>query len=133
MWGIMFALTAWAWWLAWRQRLFATPAYLRASTWAIPAGYIAVTAGWITTEVGRQPYVVYGHLRTADAVTPTLTGPDVALSLAVYVAVYFVVFGAGLYYLVRLVQRGMPEALGGHELEPHERAARPLSAASGRD
>jgi cytochrome d ubiquinol oxidase subunit I len=132
MWAIMFALTAWAWWLAWRRRLFATPAYLRASTWAIPAGYIAVTAGWITTEVGRQPYVVYGHLRTAEAVTPTLTGPDVALSLAVYVAVYLVVFGAGLYYLVRLVQRGMPDELGGHELEPHERAARPLSAATGR-
>ena len=133
MWVIMFALTVWAWWLAWRRRLFATPAYLRASTWAIPVGYVAVTAGWITTEVGRQPYVVYGHLRTADAVTPTLTGPDVLLSLAVYVAVYFVVFGAGLYYLVRMVQRGLPEQLAGHDLTPRERAARPLSAATERD
>src|SRR5262245_5146108 len=130
MWAIMFALTAWAWWLAWRRRLFATPAYLRASTWAIPAGFIAVTAGWITTEVGRQPYVVYGHLRTADAVTPTLTGSDVLLSLTVYVAVYLVVFGAGVYYLIRVVRRGLPEQLAGHDLMPHERAARPLSAAT---
>ena len=62
-----------------------SPAFLRAAIWAIPSGYIAVTAGWITTEVGRQPWVVYGHLRTADAVTPTLTGGDVLASLVLYV------------------------------------------------
>ena len=67
-----------------------------------------MTAGWITTEVGRQPWVVYGHLRTADAVTPTLTGGDVLASLVLYVVVYAIIFGAGVYYLVRLVQRGMP-------------------------
>ena len=54
----------------------------------IPVGYIAVTAGWVTTEVGRQPFVVYGHLRTADAVTPFLTGGDVIVSLIVYIVVY---------------------------------------------
>ena len=133
MWGIMLALTLWAWWLAWRRRLFTTRAYLRASTWAIPAGYVAVTAGWITTEVGRQPWVVYGHLRTAEAVTPTLTGGDVVVSLLAYLAVYLVVFGAGLYYLVQLVQRGLPERLEGHDLRPEERAARPLSAAARRE
>ena len=67
-----------------------------------------MTAGWITTEVGRQPWVVYGHLRTADAVTPDLTGADVLPSLALYIIVYAIMFGAGLYYLVRLVQRGRP-------------------------
>jgi cytochrome d ubiquinol oxidase subunit I len=72
-------------------------------------------------------------MRTADAVTPTLTGPDVALSLAVYVAVYVVVFGAGLYYLVRLVQRGMPEDDGADARRIDKRAARPLSAAAGRE
>jgi cytochrome d ubiquinol oxidase subunit I len=133
MWAIMLALTLWAGWLAWRRRLFRTPAFLRAATWAIPTGYIAVTAGWITTEVGRQPFVVYGHMRTADAVTPTLTGGDVLVSLAAYVVVYLVVFGAGLYYLVRLIQRGPPERLEGHELRPAERAARPLSAAADSD
>ena len=133
MWGVMLALTLWAWFLAWRRRLFTTRAYLRASTWAIPAGYVAVTAGWITTEVGRQPWVVYGHLRTAEAVTPTLTGGDVVVSLLAYLAVYLVVFGAGLYYLVQLVQRGLPERLEGHDLRPEERAARPLSAAARRE
>ena len=133
MWAIMLGLTLWAGWLAWRKRLFVTRSFLRAATWAIPTGYIAVTAGWVTTEVGRQPFVVYGHLRTADAVTPTLTGSDVLVSLAVYVLVYLVVFGAGFYYLVRLVQRGLPEHLEGHELRPAERAARPLSAAADSD
>ncbi|HYH41799.1 MAG TPA: cytochrome ubiquinol oxidase subunit I, partial [Burkholderiales bacterium] len=72
MWLVMLALTVWAWLLAWRGRLYTSPSYLRAANWAIPTGYIAVTAGWFTTEVGRQPWVVYGHLRTADAVTPTV-------------------------------------------------------------
>ncbi len=131
MWAIMFALTLWAWWLAWRKRLFATPVFLRAATWAIPTGYVAVTAGWITTEVGRQPYVVYGLLRTADAVTPTLAGGEVLASLLIYIAVYVVIFGAGVYYFVRLVQRGLPERLEGQELRPEQRPARPLSAATG--
>jgi len=129
MWSIMLALTVWAWWLAWRRRLFSSPLFLRAATYAIPVGYVAVTAGWITTEVGRQPYVVYGHLRTADAVTPFLRGSDVVASLIVYIVVYGVVFGSGAYYLVRLVHRGLPQ----HEPdEPRidERAARPLSAAT---
>jgi len=133
MWAVMLALTVWAWWLAWRKRLFATKAFLRAATWAIPAGYVAVIAGWITTEVGRQPYVVYGFLRTADAVTPSLAGGDVLASLLIYIAVYIVVFGAGVYYLVRLVQRGLAELPGEHEVRPDQRPARPLSAATGPD
>ncbi len=130
MWAIMFALTLWAWWLAWRNRLFDSPAFLRAATWAIPAGYVAVIAGWITTEVGRQPFVVYGHLRTADAVTPTLTGGDVLASLLTYIAVYIVVFGAGFNYFVRLVRQGLPEPIEGQALRPEQRPARPLSAAT---
>jgi cytochrome d ubiquinol oxidase subunit I len=106
MWVIMFALTVTAWWLAWRGTLFTSRGYLRAATWAIPAGFVAVIAGWTTTEVGRQPYVVYGLLRTSDAVTPMLTGGDVVTSLLAYIAVYIVIFGAGIYYLVRLVRRG---------------------------
>jgi cytochrome d ubiquinol oxidase subunit I len=102
-------------------------AFLYASTACIPTGYIAVTAGWITTEVGRQPWVVYGHLRTADAVSPNLTGADVLISLALYIVVYAVIFGAGLYYLMRLVQRGMPQDLP--EPRQDRRPARPLSAA----
>ena len=133
MWAIMLALTAWAWWLAWHQRLFTTPAFQRAATWTIPVGYVAVTAGWITTEVGRQPFVVYGHLRTAAAVTPTISGGEVLASLIAYAVVYLTIFGFGVYYLVRLVQRGLPEQLEAHEPRLTERAARPLSAATGQD
>ena len=97
-----------AWWLAWRRQLFTSRLFLARATCAIPVGYVAVTAGWVTTEVGRQPYVVYGHLRTADAVTPFLTGGDVIVSLLVYITVYALVFGAGAYYLVQLVRRGFP-------------------------
>ena len=125
MWLVMVAITAWAW-IA-RRRLQESRAFLLAAICSIPAGYIAVTAGWTTTEVGRQPWVVYGHLRTADAVSPNLTGPDVALSLALYVVVYAIIFGAGVYYLARLVQRGMPEELP--EARKTARPARPLSAA----
>lgn len=128
MWGIMAALTAWAWWLAWRKRLFVTPLYLRVATWAIPVGYVAITAGWTTTEVGRQPYVVYGLLRTVQAVSPSLTGGDVLTSLLMYLAVYLVVFGAGAHYLVRLVQRGLPEEGADSVLQNNERPARPMSA-----
>ena len=128
MWLVMLGLTVWAWVLAARRRLFDTPLFLRAANWAIPVGYIAVTAGWITTEVGRQPWVVYGHLRTADAVTPSLTGGDVMVSLIAYGVVYAIIFGFGTYYLFRLVQRGLPE--DAPEPRPDRRPARPLSAAT---
>ena len=95
----------------------------------IPLGFVAVIAGWVVTEVGRQPWVVYGLMRTRDAVSPSLTGTDVLLSLLLYMAVYAVVFGAGLYYLVRLVRAGPPESLAAREPALGERPARPLSAA----
>jgi cytochrome d ubiquinol oxidase subunit I len=126
MWLVMVAITVWAWIV--RRRLYQVPAFLRAATWSIPAGYIAVTAGWTTTEVGRQPWVVYGHLRTADAVSPNLTGPDVLISLLLYIVVYTIIFGAGLYFLLRLVRSGIPAELP--EARPDHRPARPLSAAN---
>ena len=131
MWLVMLAMTLWAWLLAMRHRLFASPLFLRVATLTIPVGYVAVTAGWITTEVGRQPWVVYGHLRTAHAVTPSLSGGDVVVSLVLYAIVYAVIFGAGIYFLVRLVQRGIPAVA----IEPRldERPARPLSAATHHD
>jgi len=126
MWLIMVAITVCAWMV--RRRRYESRAFLRAALWSIPTGYVAVTAGWTTTEVGRQPWVVYGHLRTMDAVSPNLTGADVATSLALYVVVYAIIFGAGVYYLCRMVQRGMPEKLP--EARPDARPARPLSAAA---
>jgi cytochrome bd ubiquinol oxidase subunit I len=67
-----------------------------------PSGFVAVLAGWITTEVGRQPYTVYGLLRTDQSIAP-IDAPAVASSLAVFAVVYFIVFGAGVFYLLRLM------------------------------
>ena len=67
-----------------------------------PSGFIAVLAGWITTETGRQPFTVYGLLRTAESASP-LAAPAVASSLIAFIIVYFVVFTAGVIYLLRLM------------------------------
>lgn len=99
----------------------------------MPLGFIAVIAGWTTTEAGRQPWTVYGLLRTKDSVTPSLTAADVGLSWLLYVLAYLVIFGAGFILLLRLVCVGPAEVSHGHEsdqLEPTSRAARLLSAVS---
>jgi cytochrome d ubiquinol oxidase subunit I len=89
-------------------RLYTSTWFLRTLTWVSPLGFIAVLAGWFTAEVGRQPWTVYGVLRTADAVSP-VPGGSVLTSLILFVLVYGIVFGAGLYYIAQLVRRG-PDA-----------------------
>lgn len=93
----------------WRGRLTTDRRLLRAAVAMGPAGFLAVLAGWITTEVGRQPYTVYGHLLTADSVSP-IAAPAVATSLTAFVIVYFFVFGAGVFYIFRLMGRLPAEA-----------------------
>jgi cytochrome d ubiquinol oxidase subunit I len=93
--------------LRWGGRLYSSTVFLRACEWAAPLGFIAVLAGWTTTEVGRQPWTVYGLLRTADSVSPSLTGLDVALSFAGYIVAYLIMFPAGLLLMARIVRRGV--------------------------
>lgn len=116
--------------MLWRgRRLYASRGWLKACRLALPLGFIAVIAGWTTTEAGRQPWTVYGLMRTADSVTPSLTTGDVALSLLLYVISYLVIFGGGLILLRRLVKLGV-EAIGDPDpAQADRRAARPLSAA----
>jgi len=95
----------------------------------LPAGFVAVLAGWTVTEVGRQPWVVYGLMRTRDAVSPSLTGSDVLLSFALYVVVYLIIFGAGIFYMARLVRAGPPAHVDMREPNLEERPARQLSGA----
>ena len=105
---LMIALGLASLWLRWRKRLYETRWFLR---WAVamgPSGLVAVTAGWIVTEAGRQPFTVYGLLRTADSVS-LVAAPAVAASLAAFAVVYFIVFGAGIWYLLRLFGQ-TPEA-----------------------
>ena len=100
----MLGLVAVGLWLRARRTLFTTAWFQRLCLWASPIGFVAVLAGWTVTETGRQPWVIYGLLRTRDAVSPSLTGFDVALSLAIYVVVYLFVFGFGLILLLRLMR-----------------------------
>ncbi len=89
-----------------RDRVFSHPLFLRVCQFGAPLGYLAVLAGWTTTEVGRQPWTVYGLLRTADSVSPSLTGLDVLISLAGYVVAYGVIFPGGAFVLSRIVRGG---------------------------
>ncbi len=124
---LMLGVAAAGLWLRLRGRLYEASWFHRLALACSPIGFIALLAGWVTTEVGRQPWVVYGLMRTADAVTPALTGGAVLTSLAAFVIVYGLIFPAGVYYMIRLVKRG-PQPLAPEAAE-HGRAARPLSAA----
>ena len=94
-----------------------------------PAGFIAVLAGWITTEVGRQPFTVYGLLRTTASASPLAT-PALAGSLAAFVVVYFAVFGAGLFYLLRLMSHAPQTDEPGLDAKPLRSAIDPTRGLS---
>jgi len=103
---IMLAVSWFGVWLRFRGRLETTRWFLWVSFLSFPTGFVAVLAGWFTAEVGRQPWVVYGLLRTEDAVTPSLTTGDVAFSLIAYIVVYVTVYSFGFYYIYRLLRDG---------------------------
>lgn len=113
-----------------RKRLFETPWFFRLCRWTSPIGFLAVLAGWTTTETGRQPWVIYGLMRTSDAVTPSLTVTDVGISLVLYVLSYLVIFGGGAFVLARLFHLGIPSATASEMPDDASRPARPLSAAA---
>lgn len=99
---LMFALGLFSLWERWRGRLYQSRLLHGFATLMGPAGFIAVIAGWVTTETGRQPFTVYGLLRTADSASP-LAAPAVGSSLLAFVIVYFAVYAAGILYLLRLM------------------------------
>ena len=103
--------------------------FLRVANLMLPAGFLAVIAGWVVTEVGRQPSTVYGLLRTSDSITRTVTGADVVLSLLLYILVYVVVYAAGGFYLWRLFKAGPTPLQPARDAHANERPARPLSGA----
>jgi cytochrome d ubiquinol oxidase subunit I len=123
---IMVALGAWGAVVWLMRRLDGAILYQRALVLAAPSGFIAVLAGWIAAEVGRQPYVVYGVLRTADAASP-VAASAVAASLLFFIVVYAIVFSAGALYILRLMAKGPDTA----EAPPHTRQppGTPLGAA----
>ena len=104
-----------------RKNLYDAKGLHRAALIMGPSGFIAVLAGWVTTEVGRQPFTIYGLLRTSESAAP-LDAPAVAASLLAFVVVYFIVFGAGIWYLFRLAAKP-PEAHETSMLDGPTRAA----------
>jgi cytochrome d ubiquinol oxidase subunit I len=119
----MIGLGLWSLWHRWRGSLFAARSLQFAAVLMGPAGFVALLAGWFVTEAGRQPYTVYGLLRTADSVSP-LAAPAVASSVAAFAIVYFAVFGTGIFYLVRMA--GTPPQLH----EPEMQAGVPTRSAA---
>jgi len=106
--GIGFAMLGiglWSLYLRLKGTLFTSRAFLTAAMLMTPSGFGAVLFGWFTAEIGRQPWVVYGHLRTADAVSPIAAGA-VTTSLLTFIVVYAFIFGFGSYYLAKLLRRG---------------------------
>lgn len=112
-------------WLRYKGRLYTSRPFHHFALWMGPAGLIALLAGWVTTEVGRQPWVVYGQLRTIDAVSQHST-LQMSLTLLGFFVVYSAVFGVGYVYIGRLIKAG-PQPEDSHPTEG--RPARPLSAA----
>jgi len=118
----MVAIGLWALWRRWRGTLYEPGLLHRLSIVMGPSGFVAVLAGWVTTEMGRQPWTVYGLLRTADSASP-MDAPAVATSLLAFIVVYFLVFGAGVYYVLRSMNAAP------HDNEPGLNEDQPVRAA----
>ena len=129
---LMIGLGLWGAWLMWRtpgpehNRLF-----LRAAVAMGPAGFVAVISGWVVAEVGRQPYVIYGVLRTADAVSPVSAG-QVSASLLAFMTIYAIIFCAGVIYILRLIAAG-PAIADDRPGDVGHPPGNALAAASGED
>jgi cytochrome bd ubiquinol oxidase subunit I len=126
---LMVLLGFWSLWVRWHKVLFESRNFLRFALIMGPAGLIAILAGWMTTEIGRQPWVVYGVMRTSDAVS-NHSALELSVTLILFIVLYTAVFGTGIRYLLKLVAKG-PGPLDGHFPEPSPetgRPARPLSA-----
>lgn len=127
---LMIALAFFALLLRRNNRLYESVWLQRFALVMGPSGFVALLAGWFTTEIGRQPWIIYGVMRTKDAVSP-VSADQVGLTLTIFVLVYFIVFGVGTYYLLRILAKGPvsgepivePDGGPGHYKSP----MRPLS------
>ena len=103
---LMLLLGVWSLFARLRGKLYEWRLLHRFAVLMAPSGFAAVLAGWVTTESGRQPFTVYGLLRTADSASP-LAAPAVGTSLVAFVIVYFLVFGFGVWYILKLIAKGV--------------------------
>lgn len=113
----MLAIGLWSAWMRWKGRLYDAPWLHRAAVAMGPSGFLAVLCGWITTEVGRQPFTVYGLLRTGESAAP-LQADAVGASLLAFIVVYFLVFGSGTFYVMRLMSKRPKDRIEIDEVGP---------------
>ena len=116
-------------WLRRRGRVYEHRGFLQLMRVMTVTPFVAVLAGWVVTEAGRAPWLVYGMMSHAEGLTPSLTGGMALFTLVGYMAVYAVVFWAGVYYLTRVVRQGMLPAAAQPSVDEVERPKRPMSAA----
>ncbi|MBG2801098.1 cytochrome ubiquinol oxidase subunit I [Proteus sp. WDL240414] len=110
---LMILVGVWGTWLRYKKKLYESKAFLRLTFLMAPSGLIAILAGWFTTEVGRQPWVVYGIQRTQDAVSAH-GEMHMSISLLIFLVVYGSVFGVGYAYMLKLIRKGTPEVHHGN-------------------
>jgi len=107
--GMLFiAVACWGAWRRWRGTLYQPSAFLQLCRWLAPSGVLAVIAGWYVVEIGRQPYLVYGLIKTSEVVSQ-LPANRVALSLALFIVVYSLLFGVYCYFMRKLIRKGPPD------------------------
>jgi cytochrome d ubiquinol oxidase subunit I len=131
--GLGVAMLLLAWLSAWRlrgSRVFETRWLLQGWRWMTFAGFVALLTGWYVAEIGRQPWVVYGLLRTANAVSPGLATGSVIASLVAFALVYAIIFGSGIWYIRKLVRTGPLPHDPGPDAHEGDRPKRPLSVDS---
>jgi len=125
----LLGLVVWGAYLWYRGRLESEKLFLHVAARAWPLGFLAIISGWMVTEIGRQPWIATGVLRTVEAASP-VTGAEVAISLTLFVLIYGVVFSTGIYYINRLISAGPAPAIVKDEDDGGGMPSRPLSGAT---
>jgi cytochrome d ubiquinol oxidase subunit I len=123
---LLLGFVAWGAWVWHAQELLTNLLFLRTASYTWPLGFIAIISGWMVTEIGRQPWIATGVLRTIDAASPVSTGA-VLVSLTLFILVYGVIFSTGIYYINRLINIGPTSAVVKAETGM---PSRPLSGAT---
>jgi cytochrome d ubiquinol oxidase subunit I len=126
---LMIAFAVWGLFLRIKGRYYQSTYFLNGLRLMSLSPFIAVLAGWVVTESGRAPWLIYGEMTHAQGLTPSLTGGMALFTLIGYIVVYSLVFSSGVYYLLKVFRGGLEKANAPHEMEEIERPMRPFSAA----
>ena len=126
---LMIIFAIWGLVLRPKGRIYKSTAFLNGLRLMSLSPFIAVLAGWVVTEVGRSPWLIYQQMTHAQGLTPSLTGGMALFTLIGYIVVYTLVFSSGVYYLLKVFRGGVEKANAPHEMDEVERPSRPFSAA----